>query len=63
MIGPNHAFVNQSGTFPKAFSDFDEDTTARMHAKEEAMVCEALVSDCGVEATPEAMSMFRILTG
>ncbi|MCJ1309680.1 hypothetical protein MMC25_003340 [Agyrium rufum] len=63
IIGPNHAFVNQSGIYPKKFTDFQEEATADMKATEEEMVKTALVQEYGVKATPQSMSIFRILTG
>ena len=63
IIGPNSAFVSQSGTFPKKFSDFQKETAAAMHAIEEEMVKQALVNEYGVDPTPESMDLFRLLTG
>ncbi|KAH8815989.1 hypothetical protein F5884DRAFT_204679 [Xylogone sp. PMI_703] len=63
IIGPNSAFVTQSGTYPKRFTDFATEDSVEMHATEEEMVKEALIHDCGVEVTSESMDMFRILTG
>lgn len=63
IIGPNSAFVSQSGSFPKNFTDFQQEAALEMHSKEEEMVKEALMNDYGIEVTTESMSMFRILTG
>ena len=63
IIGPNSAFVGQSGTYPKKWSDFQQEAAAKMHKTEEEMVKIALVSDCGVGATEETMPLFRLLTG
>ena len=63
IIGPNHAFVGQSGIFPKKWTDFPEAAAAEMKATEEAMVKVALVDEIGVEATPTSMTLFRLFTG
>lgn len=63
IIGPNNAFVSQSGTFPKKYTDFPKEGAAEMRATEEEMVKTALVDEFGIEATPESMTLFRLLTG
>ena len=63
IIGPNSAFVSQSGTFPRKFTDFQKEAAAAMHATEEEMVKQALANEYDVEPTPESMDLFRLLTG
>ena len=63
IIGPNSAFISQSGTFPRKFTDFHKEAAAAMHATEEEMVKQALVNEYDVEPTPESMDLFRLLTG
>ncbi|KAF2086367.1 NAD(P)-binding protein [Saccharata proteae CBS 121410] len=63
IIGPNSTFVDQSGTFPKRPTDFDKASTAAMMERDEEMVRQAVVEDYGVEVTPLAMNMVRILGG
>lgn len=63
IIGPNSAFVGQSGTYPRKFTDFQEESAAAMHATEEEMVKQALVNEYEVEPTPVSMDLFRLLTG
>lgn len=63
IIGPNSAFVTQSGTFPKQFSDFAAEDSELIHSGEDEMVKQALVNDYGVEVTPNAIDMVKILAG
>ncbi|KAF4983051.1 hypothetical protein FZEAL_1451 [Fusarium zealandicum] len=63
IIGQNSSFVDQSGIFPKKYTDYPKDATAEMHSTEEEMVKAALVDEFGVEATPEALSLYRLFTG
>ncbi|RSL51428.1 hypothetical protein CEP54_011405 [Fusarium duplospermum] len=63
IIGQNSSFVDQSGIFPKKYNDFSKEATAEMHSIEEEMVKRAIVDECAVEATPEAMTLFRLFTG
>ena len=61
IIGPNSTFVSQSGTFPQKFMDFKKEDTDEMTSKDEEIMKEALVNDYGVEPTPHAMAMARLL--
>ncbi|KAM6524412.1 hypothetical protein FSOLCH5_005015 [Fusarium solani] len=63
IIGQNSSFVDQSGIFPKKYTDFPKSAVADMHSAEEEMVKTALIDECGVEATPESMTLFRLFTG
>jgi hypothetical protein len=64
IIGPNSHFVNQSGTFPKTFTDFTEGDTADKTKKAEEMVETALREECGhVPITPESTLMWRLFGG
>jgi predicted dehydrogenase len=60
IIGPNSAFIAQSGTFPKKFTDFRKEDSEEMMAKDEEAVKEAL-HYCGVEATPRAIETYGLL--
>jgi len=63
IIGPNSTFVAQSGTFPQKFADFKKEDSSEMFSKDEEMVEQALAHDYGIEVTPEAMDMVRLLGG
>jgi hypothetical protein len=49
--------------FPKKYTDFPKSAVADMHSAEEEMVKTALIDECGVKATPESMTLFRLFTG
>lgn len=62
IIGPNSTFVNQSGTFPKTFSDFrpeDSDDLSRL-TKE---VLQQGLGELGLKSTPASDMMWRLLGG
>lgn len=61
IIGPNAAFVKQSGTFPQRFSDFSEADLHNRVRREEDIYQQALEKEFGVVATPEAKKMLRVL--
>ncbi|KAK1517784.1 oxidoreductase family protein [Colletotrichum costaricense] len=63
IIGQNSSFVDQSGTFPKKYTDYPKQDTAEMKSTEEEMVKTALIKEIGVDATPGSMTMFRLFTG
>ncbi|KAK7408948.1 hypothetical protein QQX98_008892 [Neonectria punicea] len=64
IIGPNSHFVNQSGTFPKKFTDFSAADTAEKNATAEEMIRTALRDECGgVPVTPESTLMWRLFGG
>ncbi|KAF7552332.1 hypothetical protein G7Z17_g4403 [Cylindrodendrum hubeiense] len=63
IIGQNSSFVDQSGTFPKKYTDFSKEAAADMHSTEEEMVKAALIDEFGVEATDESMTLYRLFTG
>jgi hypothetical protein len=63
IIGPNSAFVSQSGTFPKRFADFSKVDTEEILRCTSEIVEEGLIHDCGVPATEENILMYRLLGG
>ncbi|KAH6611693.1 hypothetical protein C7974DRAFT_370719 [Boeremia exigua] len=63
IIGPNSAFVDQSGTFPKKFNDFAQSDVDELKKREADMVQQALNAEFGVEVTPASQMMLRILGG
>lgn len=63
IIGPNAAFVNQSGTFPKKFSDFKQEDTEEMNALNEDIAIQALIKEFGVPLNDHNKLMLMVLGG
>jgi predicted dehydrogenase len=63
IIGPNSTFVDQSGTFPKRFSDFSKPDTEDLLRRTSEIVAEGLIHDCHVPATEENTLMWKLLGG
>ena len=63
IIGPNSAFVDQSGTFPKKFTDFRKEDSEEMTAKDHEMMEQALKSDYGVPVTAQTKQILALLGG
>ena len=63
IIGPNSAFVSQSGTYPKRFTDFRPEDTKDKDAKAADILEQGLQKDSGVAVTPESTTMWRLLGG
>ena len=63
IIGPNSAFVSQSGTYPKRFTDFRPEDTKDKDAKAADILEQGLQKDSGVGVTPESTMMWRLLGG
>ncbi|PYH84783.1 NAD binding Rossmann fold oxidoreductase [Aspergillus uvarum CBS 121591] len=63
IIGPNNAFVSQSGTFPKRFMDIPPEVVEEKNARAAELTRQGLVSECGVPMTEATTSMWRILGG
>lgn len=62
IIGPNSAFVSQSGTFPKRFNDYSEDVVEEKTSRASDMVEQGL-RECGLETTEGRTRMWRLLGG
>ncbi|KAJ4356256.1 uncharacterized protein N0V89_004287 [Didymosphaeria variabile] len=61
IIGPNSAFVHQSGTFPKKFTDFTQADSMDKDERAKEMVKTALENEAGgVDVTPESTLMWRL---
>ncbi|CAG7565960.1 unnamed protein product [Fusarium equiseti] len=61
IIGPNSYMVDQSGTYPKKFTDFSDADTQDRNAKNEEAMKVALQDECGgIPVTPETTRMWRI---
>ena len=63
IIGPNSAFVSQSGTFPKRFTDISPEDIEDKTTRATELVRQALESECGVPITKSSTIMWRILGG
>ncbi|KAJ4297627.1 hypothetical protein N0V90_005520 [Kalmusia sp. IMI 367209] len=64
IIGPNSAFVNQSGTFPKKFTDFAKEDSTDKDERAKEMVKTALETEAGgIAVTAESTLMWRIFGG
>ncbi|KAH7174156.1 oxidoreductase, partial [Fusarium flagelliforme] len=64
IIGPNSYFVDQSGTYPKKFTDFFNADIRDKDARTEDMMKTALQDECGgVPVTPETARMWRLFGG
>lgn len=61
IIGKNAFFVDQSGTFPKKFDDYDEADSRDLKARNENLVEEGLRKDLGVPVTKESAVMWTLL--
>ncbi|KAL3418703.1 myo-inositol 2-dehydrogenase [Phlyctema vagabunda] len=63
IIGPNAGFVNQSGTFPKTFTDFRPEDAKDKVSRGAEIVNQALAEECGVPVTDASTLMWRVLGG
>ncbi|TEA22313.1 Inositol 2-dehydrogenase 3 [Colletotrichum sidae] len=61
IIGPNSAFVSQSGTFPQKFTDFSEADTQDRLRREGDIVKQALEKEFNVPVTSQSTLMLRLL--
>ncbi|KAL5002213.1 hypothetical protein BDV10DRAFT_203000 [Aspergillus recurvatus] len=62
IIGPNAAFVEQSGTFPKRFDDYTPEELQALEDRDRSTADEALAS-FGVPANDETRRMLMVLGG
>ncbi|KAF1977759.1 NAD(P)-binding protein [Bimuria novae-zelandiae CBS 107.79] len=64
IIGPNSAFVLQSGTFPKKFIDFDQEDGTDKNNRAKEMVKTALETEAGgIAVTEDSTRMWRLFGG
>lgn len=63
IIGPNAAFVSQSGTFPQRFTDFRPEDSEEMAKLEKEMIEQGLVKEMGLEADAANTRLMRLLGG
>ena len=62
IIGPNSAFVGQSGTFSRTFNDYREEDTAALQQKTNEDITQALQNELGVTVTKETDLMWHTLS-
>ncbi|KAI0140778.1 hypothetical protein BJ166DRAFT_110146 [Pestalotiopsis sp. NC0098] len=62
IIGPNSAFVGQSGTFPKKFTDFSQQDSQALSDKTAETVAAGL-AECGAENSETNQRLWRLLGG
>jgi hypothetical protein len=55
--------VDQSGTFPKRWTDFTTEDRAELHSTEDEMIKEAFMNDYGVKMTSKSIEVAMILLG
>lgn len=60
IVGPNSAFVGQSGTFPKAFSDYRAEDSTKL-SKTTSDILEQALGELRIPATPANSLMWRHL--
>lgn len=63
IIGPNSHFVGQSGTFPKKFTDFQQQDTNALKALDDDIAVQALTSEFNVPLTDHTKFMLSLLGG
>lgn len=61
IIGRNAFFVDQSGTFPKKFSDFSKEDSEDLAKRNEDIVNEGLAKDLNAPVTKESSIMWTLL--
>lgn len=63
IIGPNAVFVDQSGTFPKKFSDFPKEDVDELADKNTDMMTQALLEEFAVPMNADTRLMLAVLGG
>jgi hypothetical protein len=63
VIGPNSDFVNQFGTFPRAFKDILAEAGAELAKQNEENIRQVLVEEFEVQSTPKNALMLQLLAG
>jgi hypothetical protein len=63
IIGRNSTFVEQSGTFPRKFTDVAKADIDELTFRDDEVVEHALSAEFGVEVTPQSKDMLRVLGG
>ena len=63
IIGWNSFFVDQSGTFPKSFSDISKEDVEGMTKMNNEMMTQALLEEFNIPKNPETIQMLNVLGG
>ncbi|KAJ5915450.1 hypothetical protein N7466_011383 [Penicillium verhagenii] len=61
IVGPNSAFVGQSGTFPKVFSDYKPEDSKDLSSRTNEFLEQALFRELGIPVTPATALQWRHL--
>jgi hypothetical protein len=61
IVGPNSAFVGQSGTFPKTFNDYKPEDAEELSRRTTEFLEQALTQELGIPATSATTLMWRHL--
>ncbi|KAJ5096206.1 Oxidoreductase [Penicillium alfredii] len=61
IVGPNSAFVGQSGTYPRTFQDYDQKDTTALAKMNGELIQQALAEELKVPATADLALMWRHL--
>ena len=61
IVGPNSAFVEQSGTFPKKFSDYNVEDLKELKVGTDQFLDQAHENELGVPVTDATTAMWRNL--
>ncbi|KAL2832502.1 hypothetical protein BDW59DRAFT_139349 [Aspergillus cavernicola] len=61
IVGPNSAFVGQSGTFPRSFSDYGPEDSKELAARTNEILEQALTQELGIPVTPATALQWRHL--
>lgn len=61
LVGPNSAFVGQSGTFPKTFSDRRPEDSKELSSRTDEVLEQALVQELGIPVTAATALQWKLL--
>lgn len=61
IVGPNSAFVGQSGTFPKTFSDYTPEDSKELSSRTSEFLEQALSQELGIPVTSATALQWRHL--
>jgi hypothetical protein len=61
VVGPNSSFVGQSGTFPKAFSDYKPEDSRELTSRTDQFLQQALTKELGIPVGPDTATQWRHL--
>ncbi|KMQ47007.1 Oxidoreductase, N-terminal [Trichophyton rubrum] len=63
ILGPNSCFIAQSGTFPKKFSDHNENDAVELATMTSQALEQALFVELGIPVNPTTANMWKHLSG